>query len=41
MKLVAAGPITSRQIDGKKVGAVADSILGALESLQIVTAVMK
>ena len=36
-KIMTSGPITSRQIDGK---AVADFILGAPKSLQMVTAAM-
>ena len=35
-KIVASGPITSWQIDGETVETVADFILGALKSLQIV-----
>ena len=38
---MASGPITSRQIDGETVETVADFILGALKSLQVVTAAMK
>ena len=38
---MASGPITSWQIDGKTVETVADFILGAPESLQMVTAAMK
>ena len=38
---MASGPITSWQIDGETVETVADFILGALESLQMVIAVMK
>ena len=37
-KIMASGPITSRQIDGKTV---ADFIFGAPKSLQMVTAAMK
>ena len=37
-KIMASGPITSWQIDGETVS---DFILGALKSLQIVTAAMK
>ena len=37
-KIVASGPITSRQIDGETVS---DFILGAPKSLQMVTAAMK
>ena len=36
-----SGPITSWQIDGETVEAVTDFILGALKSLQMVTAAMK
>ena len=35
-KIMASGPITSWEIDGKTVETVADFILGALKSLQIV-----
>ena len=38
---MAPGPITSWQIDGETVETVADFILGAPKSLQMVTAVMK
>ena len=38
---MASGPITSWQIDGKTVETVADFILGAPESLQMVTAATK
>ena len=38
---MASGLITSWQIDGKTVETVADFILGAPESLQMVTAAMK
>ena len=38
---MASGPITSWQIDGETVETVADFILGAPKSLQMVTAVMK
>ena len=38
---MASGPITSWQLDGKTVEIVADFILGAPESLQMVTADMK
>ena len=38
---MAAGPITSRQIDGETVETVSDFILGATKSLQMVTAAMK
>ena len=37
-KIMAAGPITSWQIDGETVETVVDSILGASKSLQVVTA---
>ena len=40
-KIMASGPITSWQIDGKTVETVADSIWGAPKSLQMVIAVMK
>ena len=40
-KIMASGPITSRQIDGETVGIMADFILGAPKSLQMVTAAMK
>ena len=38
---MAFGPITSWQIDGETVETVADFILGAPKSLQMVTAAMK
>ena len=38
---MASGPITSWQIDGETVETVADFILGAPKSLQVVTAAMK
>ena len=38
MKIMASGPITSRQIEGKKVEIVTDFILGAPKSLQTMTA---
>ena len=41
MKIMASGPITSREIDGETVETVADFILGALKSLQMVTGAMK
>ena len=41
MKIMASGPITSWQIDGETVEAVADFILGAPKSLQMVIAAMK
>ena len=40
-KIMASGPITSWQIDGVTVETVADFILGAPKSLQMVTATMK
>ena len=40
-KIVASGPITSWQIDGETVETVADFILGASKSLQMVIAAMK
>jgi len=40
-KIMASGPITSWQIDGKTVGPVTDFISGAAKALQIVTAAMK
>ena len=40
-KIMAYGPITSWQIDGETVETVADFILGAPKSLQMVTAAMK
>ena len=40
-KIMASGPITSRQIDGETVETVTDFILGAPISLQMVTASMK
>ena len=40
-KILASGPITSWEIDGETVGTVADFILGALKSLQMVIAAMK
>ena len=41
MKIMASGPITSWQIYGKTVETVSDFMLGAPESLQMVTAAMK
>ena len=38
---MASGPITSWQIDGETVETMADFILGAPKSLQVVTAAMK
>ena len=40
-KVMASGPITSQEIDGKTVGTVSDFVLGAPKSLQMVTAAMK
>ena len=40
-KIMASGPIISWQIDGETVETVADFILGAPKSLQMVTAGMK
>ena len=40
-KIMAASPITSWQIDGETVDTVADFILGAPKSLQMVIAAMK
>ena len=40
-KIMASSPITSWQIQGKTVEIVADFILGAPKSLQMVTAAMK
>ena len=40
-KIMASGLITSWQIDGETVETVADFVLGAPKSLQIVTAAMK
>ena len=40
-KIVASAPITSWQIDGETMETVRDFILGALKSLQMVTATMK
>ena len=40
-KIMASGPITSWQIDGETVKTVADFILGAQKSLQLVTAAVK
>ena len=39
-KIMASGPITSRQIDGKTMETVTDFILGGSKSLQMVTAAM-
>ena len=40
-KIMASGPITSRQIDGETVKTVTDLFWGAPKSLQMVTATMK
>ena len=40
-KIMASGPITSRQIDGKTVETVSDFIFWAPKSLQMVIAAMK
>ena len=40
-KIMAFGPITSWRIDGETIETVADFILGAPKSLQMVTAAMK
>ena len=40
-KIMASGPITSWQTDGETVETVSDFILGAPNSLQMVTAAMK
>ena len=40
-KIMASGPIISWQIDGETVETVTDFILGAPESLQMVSAAMK
>ena len=40
-KIMASGPITSLQIDGKTVETVTDFLLGAPKSLQMVTAATK
>ena len=40
-KIMASGPITSWEIDGKTVETVSDFISGAPKSLQMVTAAMK
>ena len=41
MKIMASGPIISWEIGGETVETVSDFILGALKSLQMVTAAMK
>ena len=40
-KILASGPFTSCEIDGETVETVSDFILGALKSLQMVTAATK
>ena len=40
-KIMASGPITSRQIDGETMETATDFILGGPKSLQMVTAAMK
>ena len=40
-KIMASGPITSWEIDGKTVETVTEFILGAPKSLQMVTAALK
>ena len=40
-KIMASGPISSWEIDGETVETVSDLILGALKSVQMVTAAMK
>ena len=40
-KIMASGPITSRQMDGKTMERVTNFILGAPKSLQMVSAAMK
>ena len=40
-KIMASGPITSREVDGETVETVSDFIFGVPKSLQIVTAAMK
>ena len=40
-KIMASGPITSRQIDGATMETLTDFIFGALRLLQMVTAAMK
>ena len=40
-KIMASGPITSRQIDGETVETVADFIFGPPKSLQMMNAAMK
>ena len=41
MKIMASGPITSRQTDGETVETMSDFIFGAPKSLQMVTVAMK
>ena len=40
-KIMTSSPITSWQIDGETMETVSDFVLGALKSLQMVTAAMK
>ena len=40
-KMMASGPVTSREIDGETVETVSDFLLGAPKSLQMVIAAMK
>ena len=40
-KIMASGPMTSREIDGERVKTVSDLFLGAPKSLQMVIAAMK
>ena len=40
-KIIASGPITSRQIEGENVEVVRDFLSWALKSLQMVTAALK
>ena len=40
-KIMASGPISSWEVDGKTVETVSDFILGAPKSLQMMTATMK
>ena len=40
-KIMASGPITSRQIDGERMEKMTDFIFGAPKSLQMVAAAMK
>ena len=41
MKIMASGPITSREIDGEKLETVSDLFWGAPKSLQMLIAAMK